>query len=33
MNGKRLLADCVGASSVNMFKRKISTYIRMAGYI
>ena len=29
----RLSADCVGASSVNMFKNKIDIYIRRAGYI
>ena len=29
----RLPADCVGASSVNMFKNKIDIYIRRAGYI
>ncbi len=28
----RLPADCVGASSVNMFKNKIDTYLRRAGY-
>ena len=28
-----LSADCVGASSVNMFKNKIDIYLRMAGYI
>ena len=26
-------ADCVGASSVNMFKNKIDMYLRRAGYI
>ena len=26
-------ADCVGASSVNMFKNKIDIYLRRAGYI
>ena len=30
---KRLSADCVGASSVNMFKNKIDIYLRRAGYI
>ena len=29
----RLSADCVGASSVNMFKNKIDKYLRRAGYI
>ena len=29
----RLLADCVGASNVNMFKNKIDIYLRRAGYI
>ena len=29
----RLSADCVGASSVNMFKNKIDIYLRWAGYI
>ena len=29
----RLSADCVGASSVNMFKKKIDMYLRRAGYI
>ena len=29
----RLSADCVGASSVNMFKNQIDTYLRRAGYI
>ena len=29
----RLSADCVGASSVNMFKNKIDMYLRSAGYI
>ena len=29
---ERLSADCVGASSVNMFKNKIDIYLRMAGY-
>ena len=29
----RLLADYVGASSVNMFKNKIGMYLRRAGYI
>ena len=28
----RLSADCVGASSVNIFKNKINTYLRRAGY-
>ena len=28
----RLSADCVGASSVNMFKNRIEIYLRMAGY-
>ena len=28
----RLSADCVGASSVNIFKNKINIYIRRAGY-
>ena len=28
-----LSADCVDASSVNMFKNKIDIYVRMAGYI
>ena len=27
-----MLADCVGASSVNMFKNKIDIYLRRAGY-
>ena len=29
----RLSADCVGASSVNVFKNKIDMYLRRAGYI
>ena len=29
----RLSADCVGVSSVNMFKTKIDIYLRRAGYI
>ena len=29
----RLSADCVGASSVNMFTNKINIYLRRAGYI
>ena len=29
----RLSADCVGASSVNMFKNKIDMCLRRAGYI
>ena len=29
----RLSADCVGASSVSMFKNKIDMYLRRAGYI
>ena len=29
----RLSGDCVGASSVNMFKNKIDIYLRRAGYI
>ena len=28
----RLSADCVGASSVNIFKYKIDIYLRRAGY-
>ena len=28
----RLSADCVGASSVNIFKNKIDIYVRRAGY-
>ena len=28
-----LSADCVGASSVNMFKNKIDIYLRRVGYI
>ena len=28
----RLSADCVGASSVNVFKNKIDIYLRRAGY-
>ena len=28
----RLSADCIGASSVNMFKNKIDIYLRMVGY-
>ena len=28
----RLSADCVGASSVNIFKNKIGVYLRRAGY-
>ena len=28
----RLSADCVGASSVNMFKNEIDIYLRRAGY-
>ena len=28
----RLSADCVGASSVNIFKSKIDIYLRRAGY-
>ena len=33
MNGTDYPADCVGASSVNMFKNKIDMYLRRAGYI
>ena len=37
MNGtdewNRLSADCVSASSVNMFKNKIDMYLRRAGHI
>ena len=29
----RLSADCVGASSINMFKNKFDIYLRRAGYI
>ena len=29
----RLSTDCVGASSVNMFKHKIDIYLRRAAYI
>ena len=29
---KRLSADCVGASSVNIFKNKIDIYLRQVGY-
>ena len=29
----RLLADCIGASGVNMFKNKIDKYLRRAEYI
>ena len=29
----RLSADCVGASSVNMFKNKNDIYVRRAGFI
>ena len=28
----RLSADCVGASSVNIFKNNIDVYLRRAGY-
>ena len=28
----RLSGDCVGASSVNIFKNKIDIYLRWAGY-
>ena len=28
----KLSTDCVTASSVNMFKNKVDTYIRRAGY-
>ena len=28
----KLSADCVTASSVNMFKNKVDTYLRRAGY-
>ena len=28
----RLSADCVGASSVNIFKNKIDVYLKRAGY-
>ena len=28
----RLSGDCVGASSVNIFKNKIDIYLRLAGY-
>ena len=28
----RLSADCVGASSVNIFKNKIDIYLRRAGF-
>ena len=30
---KIVLAHCAGASSVNMFKSKINTYLRTAGHI
>ena len=29
----RLSADCIGASSVNMFKNKFDIYLRREGYI
>ena len=29
----RLSGDCVGVSSVNVFKNKIDIYLRRAGYI
>ena len=28
----KLSTDCVTASSVNMFKKKVETYLRRAGY-
>ena len=28
----KLSTDCINASSVNMFKNKLNTYIRRAGY-
>ena len=28
----KLSTDCVTASSVNMFKNKVDTYLRRAGY-
>ena len=32
MTINELSADCVTASSVNMFKNKVDTYLRRAGY-
>ena len=32
LNTTRLSADCVGASSVNIFKNEIDIYLRRAGY-
>ena len=32
MNGKKLSTDCVTASSVNMFKNKVDTYLRRTNY-
>ena len=29
----KLSTDCVTASSVNMFKNKVDTYLRRAGYV
>ena len=29
---KKMSTDCVTASSVNMFKNKVDTYLRRAGY-
>ena len=32
MNGTSLFTCCVNASSVNMFKSKVNTFLRKAGY-
>ena len=32
MNGTKLSNDCVNASSVNMFKKRIDIYMIRAGY-
>ena len=32
MNGTLLSTDCVTASSMNIFKNKVDTYLRRAGY-
>ena len=33
MNGTKLSADCVNGSSVNMFRKKVDTYLRRADCI
>ena len=32
MTINKLSTDCITASSVNMFKKKVDTYLRRAGY-